>query len=96
MGFLTLLDELGIDPSKEAEVYYNARLAPDRHCYGGWFHFIGTLEESGDAVEFGDGFRAWLCRASAPRLDPFKDQPAVQLEFIAEAVPWLLDELALF
>jgi hypothetical protein len=42
--FLSLLDQLGIDPCKDAEVYRNARLAPGRHDYGGWYHFIGTLD----------------------------------------------------
>lgn len=92
--FLTLLDQLGIDPRKEAEAYYNARLAPGRHYYGGWYHFIGTLDETGDfpVVDLGDGFTAWMCRAYAPRLPSLKGVPAVQVEFLAEAVPWLLDE----
>ena len=92
--FLRLLDQLGIDPLKDAEVYHNARLAPGRHDYGGWYHFVGTLDEIGDfpVVQLGDGFTAWVCRASAPRLASFRDGQAVQLEFNAEAVPWLLDE----
>src|SRR5689334_12462169 len=58
--FLTLLDRLGIDPLKDAEVYHNARLAPGRHDYAGWYHFIGTLDETGDfpPVRLGDGFTA--------------------------------------
>ena len=91
-GFLALLDELGIDPNKDGEIYYNGPLAPGRHCYGGWYHFVGTLDKPGSTVEFGADFRVWLCRASAPRLTPLKGLPAVQVEFLAEAVPWLLDE----
>jgi hypothetical protein len=94
--FLALLDELGIDPRKDGEVYYNARLAPGRHCYGGWYHFIGTLDETGDfpVVDLGDGFTAWMCRAYTPTLPSLKGMPAVQVEFLAKAVPWLLDEPA--
>ena len=92
--FLTLLDRLGIDPVKDAEVYHNARLAPGRHDYGGWYHFMGTLDEAGDfpPVALGEGFTAWMCRASAPRLQGLEGAPVVQLEFQAETVPWLLDE----
>jgi hypothetical protein len=41
---IALLESLGIDPRKDGEVYHNARLAPDQHDYGGWFHFVGDLE----------------------------------------------------
>ena len=93
-GFLRLLDELGIDPLKDGEVYHNARLSPGRHDYGGWYHFIGALDEPGDfpVVQLGDGFTAWMCRASAPRLASLENAPTVQLEFHAEQVPWLLNE----
>lgn len=92
--FLTLLDQLGIDPLKDAEVYHNTRVAPDRHDYGGWYHFIGALEEAGDfpPVDLGDGFTAWMCRASAPRLQSLEGASVAQIEFHAETVPWLLDE----
>ena len=92
--FVALLDQLGIDPRKDAEVYHNARLAPGRHDYGGWYHFVGSLDQTGDfpPVDFGGGFTAWLCRASAPRLPSLKGTPVVQVEFRAQAVPWLLDE----
>lgn len=93
-AFLALLDQLGVDPGKEAEVYHNARLAPGRHDYAGWYHFVGSLETTGDfpVVTLGDGFTAWMCRAAAPRLASLKGLPVVQLEFHAEAVPWLLAE----
>jgi len=74
-AFLRLRDELGIDPLKDGEVYHYARLSPGRHDYGGWYHFIGTLDEkTGDipVVQFGDGFTAWMDRASAPRLASLK------------------------
>jgi hypothetical protein len=93
--FLALLDRLGIDPLKEAESYHNARLVSGRHDYGGWFHFVGTLDETTEfkQVGLGDGFSTWLSRADAPRLPGFADQKSlVQLEFHSEAVPWLLDE----
>ena len=93
-GFVALLDQLGIDPTKDGEVYHNGRMAPFRHDYGGWFHFIGSLTESGDfpSVRFEEGFTAWMCAASAPRLASLNGSPVVQLEFHAESVPWLLEE----
>lgn len=92
--FLRLLDQLGINPLKDGEVYHNGLLAPGRHDYCGWYHFIGTLVETGDfpVVQLGEGFTVWMCHASAPRLESLKDTSAVQLEFHAETVPWLLDE----
>jgi hypothetical protein len=93
--FLALLDELGIDPRKDGEVYHCARLAPGLHIYGGWYHFIGSLDETGDfpPVTFGPpDLSVWMCRGTAPRLPSLKDKQAVQLEFGTEAAPWLLEE----
>jgi len=92
--FLALLDSLGIDPVKDAEVYRGGRVETDTHQYGGWYHFVGSLEETGDfpTVDFGGGFSAWMCRATAPSLSSLKALPTVQVEFLATAVPWLLDE----
>ena len=94
VGFVALLDQLGIDLRKDAEVYQIARVAPGRHDYGGWYHFVGTLEQAGDfaAIDFGDGFTAWMCHASAPRLESLRGLPAVQVEFSAKDVPCLLAE----
>jgi hypothetical protein len=60
--FLALLDKLGVDPRKDAEVFHYARLAPGRHDYGGWYHFVGTLDQTGDfpPVDLGDGFSVWM------------------------------------
>jgi hypothetical protein len=92
--FIALLGQLGIDPCKEAEVYHNARIGPGRHDYGGWYHFIGTLDEMHEPapVKLSPGFSVWLCPASAPRLPSLEGKQVVQLEFHAQAVPWQLDE----
>ena len=93
-AFLAFLDSLGIDPHKDGEVYHIARLAPGRHGYGGWFHFVGSLDRPGDfpVVDFGDGFTAWLSDKTAPELDALKGHPLVELNFDATNVPWELDE----
>lgn len=92
--FVSLLESLGIDPAKDSETFHNVRLGPGKHAYGGWFHFVGTLQKTGDypVVQFGKGFVAWMCKASAPRLRVMGGMSVVQLEFRSEEVPWLLDE----
>jgi hypothetical protein len=92
--FLELLDELGIDPRKDGEVYHLGRLGPGVHAYGGWYHFVGMLVETGDCppLHLGSGFQVWMCRASAPRLESLESLPVVQVEFYSKSVPWLLDE----
>lgn len=92
--FIAFLGQLGIDPSKDAEVHHNGRIAPGRHDYGGWYHFIGLLDEidQSPSVKLGPGFSVSMCPASAPRLPSLRGEQVVQLEFHAEAVPWRLDE----
>ena len=92
--FLSFLESLGIDSRKDGEVYHNAQVSPGRHDYGGWFHFVGTLQETGDfpMVAMSDTFEAWLVTSSAPRLASLAGLPLVQVEFHATAVPWVLNE----
>jgi hypothetical protein len=94
IGFLTLLESLGIDYRKDGEVYHNARLASGRHDYGGWYHFVGSLHVTGDfpVVTLGDGFSAWLLRKSAPELPALRGLSLVEVDFHAENVPWALNE----
>jgi hypothetical protein len=93
-AFSTLLDSLGIDPTKDGEVYHNGRLSPGKHHYGGWFHFIGTLDVIGDfqPIEFGESFSVYFCSKSAPCLPALEDLPLVQVEFTASAIAWCLPE----
>lgn len=92
--FLLFLETLGIDPTKDGEVYHNARLSPGTHHYGGWFHFVGTLDVTGDfpPVRVGEDFVVTLCHKSAPSLLELNGLSLVQLEFVASAVPWRLNE----
>lgn len=55
---LDLLDRLGIDPRKEAEVYECMKHDDGRHLYGTSYHFVGTLildEAYQDSLD--DGYR---------------------------------------
>jgi hypothetical protein len=93
-AFVELLESLGIDPRKDGEVYHNREMEPGKHHYGGWFHFVGSLEKTGDfpMVEVEPGFKVSLCRKYAPELSGLKGLVLVQVEFQAEGVPWDLDE----
>ena len=44
-----VLDQIGIDYSKAAEVYTTARAESGLRQYGGWFHFVGGIESGADA-----------------------------------------------
>jgi hypothetical protein len=92
--FHTLLGQLGIDLHKDGEVWRAGRLALGRHVYGGWYHFIGTLDKTGDfaPIDLGPNFKVWMCHANAPRLPSLKEKSVVQVGFYTEMVPWLLDE----
>jgi hypothetical protein len=93
-AFLTLLESLGIESHKDGEVYHNGQISPGRHDYGGWYHFVGSLDRTGDLppVDFGGGFTAWLCRSHSPALPGLTGLPLVELQFHADNVPWGLSE----
>lgn len=93
-SFLSLLESLGIDSKKDGEAYHNARLSQGCHDYGGWFHFVGALEKTGDfpAVAMSENFEAWLSSKSAPPLVSLQGLSLVEVAFHATAVPWVLDE----
>jgi hypothetical protein len=92
--FVAFLESLGIDPRKDGEVYHNARIGPNRHYYGGWFHFIGELYKTGDFpnINFTENFSASLDLASAPHLASLDGYGLVQIDFHADNVPWILDD----
>jgi hypothetical protein len=91
--FLHLLETLGIDYAKDAEVFRNARIAPGRHRYGGWYHFAGSLQ-SGDfsEVEMVTGFKVWMNHGETLCLKSLKGYPLVQVGFSCDRVPWRLKE----
>lgn len=100
-----ILDQLGISPPWEVEVYEGGRSPSGLHHYGGWFHFVGTIESGGDAwLPVGSG--AAVCNVAdfdplsetlsvgfhtdlALVREPFKGLPLVQLEIAAE-LPWVI------
>jgi hypothetical protein len=99
---LSLLDQLGIDHTRETEVMHFARLASGLHSYAGWFHLIGEIVEGGECWRVVEpGTRTLELEKVTGRFslgfssdraiaDPaFASHRVVQLEFSVDA-PWVL------
>jgi hypothetical protein len=101
-----MLNRLGIDHSKPAEVYTTGRVDSGLHQYGGWFHFVGCIESGTDAWRqvdkdgksftgelepFADHFEFGITSRVALLPEPFHGQSVVQLEFQTQ-IPWVLAE----
>jgi hypothetical protein len=97
-----LFHRLGITPLREAEVYHIARLDSGLHLYGGFLHFVGSIEEGKDAHgpsgavdletvndHFSIGFTASAHTSQVPH--SFSQSSLVQIEFSAE-IPWVLPD----
>lgn len=60
-----LFARLGIHHRREAEVYHLNQVRPGTHLYGGWFHFVGSIERGEEAkapagtpmLDLGSGFQ---------------------------------------
>jgi len=90
--FRLLLDELGIDPNKEGEVFEYGPDGPLRG-YGGWFYFVGELVEAGERMTDSTfEFRYYFEDAKLlpkPAVDFGENVLAV--EFVTK-VPWVIAE----
>jgi hypothetical protein len=90
-----LFEDLGIDFTKEAEVY-EVGLENGLHLYGGWFHCIGRIENEGDEVgQFDMGgpgpFKFFVHDKPNVVHECFRGAALLQIEFDAQ-VPWVLEE----
>jgi hypothetical protein len=90
-SFRALLDQLGIDPHKEGEVYdkvgpFDLRTRPT----GGWFYFVGELIEPGERLSQDGDFQYWF-QPTFPRAPDCFGERVAAIEFAAQ-VPWVLDE----
>jgi hypothetical protein len=95
-----LLQQLGVTPLREAEVYHLARLDSGLHLYGGFLHFVGSIEAGEDALapsgaidleRVNDDFSIGFSARTALVSPSFSRSPVVQMEFSAQ-VPWVLSE----
>src|SRR5882672_8634641 len=99
-----ILAQLGISPPWEVEVYEMGRSASGLHHYGGWFHFVGTIDSGANAWRpIGDGSTTRIANFDslseilsvglhtdiALMREPFAGLSLVQLDIIAE-LPWVI------
>ena len=47
-SFRALLEQLGVDPNKEGEIFECGPVKDGCHLYGGWFHFVGEMVTAGE------------------------------------------------
>lgn len=98
-----LFNELGIIPTKEAEVYQIYEIKPGKHLYGGFYHIVGRILEGKDCWQFvldstrsqelvnlTDDFKYGFSNDNA-LVDETFPKPIIQLEFEA-IIPWVLEE----
>jgi hypothetical protein len=92
--FLRFLKELGVDPSREWEIfdYDFGPEDPHIHLYGGWFLFCGELVEGSDRqTELGAGtFAHWFTNSFPDSTLP-RELKLCAVEFLAR-IPWILRE----
>ena len=92
-SFLALLEQLGIDPNKEGEVFEYGPVQDGCHLYGGWFYFVGEMviwgernSSAPDSHQLEFFFTSIGAGASA-----FRGGPRLTLEFTTH-VKWVLAE----
>jgi len=84
-SFRALLEQLGIDPNKEGEVFEYGPVEDGCHVYGGWFYLVGEMAVAGernsnapDAHQFEFFFTSIGFNVPA-----FRGGPRLTLEFTA-------------
>lgn len=98
-AFLELLNAVGVDYRKEAEVYHFATVSEGIELYGGVFHFIGSVElednfEGGvpEVVMDGENFKCSMINGRSLSHPAFEGKDLVEIEFTVK-VPWLREIL---
>ena len=91
-AFTELLQRLGIDPNKEAEVVADGPLENGSHHYGGWFFFVGEMVTAGDASLISESpYFGYFFTRGGPCPKEFRDGPALGVGFEAH-FKWVLNE----
>jgi hypothetical protein len=88
--FVSLLEQLGIDPRKEGEVYESGGDAGSMHMYGGWFYFAGRLVVAGEYLMEAGLFRYFIGTRFPPPPKAFAEHLVLTVEFATE-LPWVVD-----
>jgi len=92
-SFRELLNQLGIDPNKEAEAVADGPLENGLHHYGGWFFFVGEMVTAGERLSQASDspyFKYWFSRVG-PCPKEFRDGLKLCIEFEAH-IKWILNE----
>jgi hypothetical protein len=93
-SFLQVLERLGIDPTKEGEVFEYGPVGDGVHLYGGWFYLAGEMVNAGErncvAPEV-DGFDYFFGRSAPAPPAAFRSGPWLALEFTLR-VKWVIPE----
>jgi hypothetical protein len=103
---LELFAALGIDSTREAEIYHMAAGAQYKHLYGGWFHSMGSVQEGRDAARqvaeniwkpdlepVSESFSLGFTSKNHLAPKPFEGLRLVRVEFTVE-LPWVLETSA--
>ena len=87
--FRSLLEQIGIDPEKEGEVYEAGREG-DLRTYGGWFYFAGEVVKRGEhTLTEASGFQYWFVDAKRlPKTVVDFGESVAAVEFVTR-LPWL-------
>jgi hypothetical protein len=84
-SFRALLEQLGIDPNKEAEAYEYGPPQDGLQFYGGWFYLVGEMVTAGERnSNVGDNFEFWFT-SIGPDAPAFRGVPRLTLEFSTHA-----------
>ena len=88
--FQAFLTTLGIDVNKEGEAFsYGPK--GQGHYYGGWFYFVGELEETSERLVDSDGDFQYFVGTSFPRPPEIFGKTVSAVEFTT-LIPWVLEE----
>ena len=91
---LSIYEQLGIAPHREAETYEAGRVDGGLHLYAGWHHFIRRIKEDPcSGFELTKDFSICFLEGRSCAERVFDPYPLVQVEF-SVVVPWLLPEVA--
>lgn len=69
------------------------------HLYGGWFHFVGRLNNNNNGIarlekiQFGKNLQVFITDQTMLVDLAFQNKPVLQLEFIV-VTPWMIKETA--
>jgi hypothetical protein len=97
-SFRVLLEQLGIDPNKEAEAFEygpveDGPVEDGCHLYGGWFYFVGEMVTAGEVNRNApDSHRfEYYFTSVGPDAPAFRGGPRLTIEFETH-VKWVLPE----